>query len=195
MDAVHVHLLLNHVPILGAVAALALLAAARWRSNDSFARAGLWTLVVVGAVAVAVYLSGEGAEETVERLPGVTEALIESHEEAAVWTLIAGLVAGVAALGALFGYRVGRIPRPVITLAALLALAVSAVGGWTAYRGGQIRHTEIRPGSTGAAPAEPAPRAGEPEEGVQPEGVPPGESAAEGESTEVEPVTELRAAR
>lgn len=82
-----------------------------------------------------------------------SEAVVERHEEVAwVAMVFAGGVALVALLGLLLFWR-RTVPRwfglPV--LAATLGLA--AIMAWTANLGGQIRHTEIRPGSTTAAEA------------------------------------------
>ena len=61
----HLHLMLNHVPVLGAVFGFLLLAYGVWRKNDTLQRAALWSFAVVALVAVPVYLTVEPAEEAV----------------------------------------------------------------------------------------------------------------------------------
>lgn len=147
MDAAHVHLMLNHVPVLGAVFGLLVLGYGRLRRGDDVIRVGLWTLALVGAVSVVVYLTGEPAEELVEGLAGVSEPSLERHEEFALWaTLGAGLVGAVALIG-LVRFRARPPSRPFTTGVLLLTLALSGLMGWTANLGGQVRHTEIRPGA------------------------------------------------
>lgn len=145
LNAAHVHLLLNHVPILGAVAAAALLTLALFVRREVLTKAALWTLTVAGIVAVPVYLSGEEAEEIAEDL-GVAHSVIESHEEAALVTVIALGSLGLLALGFLWwSSRQYEVPRWVTGLMWILAAGGAFLAGRTAYLGGQIRHTEIRP--------------------------------------------------
>ena len=144
---VHLHLLLNHLPIIVTALALALLAIAIWRQDDTIARTGLAFLVGAAVSALPTYLTGEGSEDLVEKLPDVTEALVESHSDIA---LVAALVVGalgIAALWAIWRYRKpARIPRRFVL--ALLAGSLVGAGlmGYTGLLGGQIRHTEVRPG-------------------------------------------------
>lgn len=147
MDAAHIHLLLNHVPVLGAVFGTLLLGYGLMRDSDDVVTAGYWLLVLVGVTSVAVYLTGEPAEELVEGLAGVSEPILERHEEAALWaTIVGGVVGGVSALGlALSAWgSVGRRYAGAVLAASLLLCGVM---GWTANLGGQVRHTEIRPGA------------------------------------------------
>jgi len=151
MNIAHLHLMLNHFPVVGSVIVALLLAFALYRRSDEVGRASLLLAVLVGAVSVVVYFTGEPAEDLVERLPGVSEAITERHEEAA---LVATIVVG--ALGALslvvLGMHRGRRVLSRRTTGAALALALVACGvmGYTAFLGGQVRHTEIRSGAVAA---------------------------------------------
>jgi len=150
ITSVHIHLLLNHLPIIGTIAGLLLLLGGLVRRSDEVRRAGLVTFVLVALLTVPVYVTGEGAEEAVEGLPGVTEPLIEEHQDAALVAFSASGVLGVLALVALWRYRAGALPTTVVNVVLGLALAVSALMVWTGGLGGQIRHTEIRSGGTAA---------------------------------------------
>ena len=89
-----------------------------------------------------------------EDLPGVTEQLIEDHEEAGEAAAIAFAVLGLASLGALALYRrEAEVPRRVALATLVLGLIVGALMVRAANLGGQIRHTEIR-GSNGSAGSE-----------------------------------------
>lgn len=154
MTATHVHLFLNHVPILATLFGLGLLLYAALRRSDEVARVALGFFVVAALVAVPVYLTGGRAEETVEELPGVTEAVIEPHEEAGEIALWSSAALGVLALGTLVATRRReRLPRWAVPV----AIGLSAlVGGWFVYTGslgGTIRHTEIRASAQTSAPA------------------------------------------
>ena len=160
MTIVHLHLLLNHFPVIGAIMGALLLAVALLRRSTELAKISLAFLAFIGAISVVVFLSGEPAQDALEKLPGFSERLADRHEDAAlVATIVTGTI-GALALAAMILYRRRTIPRWLTTLVLVCALGSSAVMGYTAYLGGQIRHTEIRAssGSLGAADTE-APRA------------------------------------
>lgn len=151
ITSVHLHLLLNHLPIIGTIVGLLLLLAGMVRRSDELRRVSLATFVVVAVLTIPVYLTGEGAEEAVEGLPAVTEALIEEHQDAALVSFIASGVLGVVALAGLWRHRSGALlPRTLTNVVLLLALGVSGSMVWTGALGGQIRHSEIRPANAQA---------------------------------------------
>lgn len=152
MSWAHIHLALNHVPVIGLLIVLLLLAVARLRRSAELTQVSYALFVLLAATAVAVYLTGEPAEELVENLPGVSEPLVERHEELALIATIGMVVLGLVALVGLIrirGYRIASVwyGRGVL----LLALLMAGLMGWTANTGGQIRHSEIR-ADTGAVP-------------------------------------------
>jgi uncharacterized membrane protein YeaQ/YmgE (transglycosylase-associated protein family) len=152
MSAVHLHLLLNHVPVIGMVIGLFLLAWAVFRQDQGVARATLGLFVVLAVVALATFLTGEPAEEAVEGLAGVAEGAIERHEEAALLATIALGVLGALSLGALARFRRRPLPRRVLGLLLVVALVPAGAMGWAANLGGQIRHSEIRAGAPAPVP-------------------------------------------
>jgi uncharacterized membrane protein len=144
MNLAHVHLLLNHLPVIGVLFALALLVVALLRRSVELTKAALWTTAIVGALAVPAYLTGEPAEEYIT---GLSKAPVERHEEAAGVALAAVAFAGAAALLHLVLFRrVGIAPAVVV---AILALVAAGLLARTANLGGAIHHTEI----SAAAPA------------------------------------------
>jgi hypothetical protein len=151
MNPAHIHLMLNHVPLFGALAATVLFALALFRRAQGLARGGLVVAVLTAMVAVLVYLTGEPAEQLVENLPGVSEAVLEAHEEVALLATIAAGAFGVVAIFALFAFRHGVTMRftRLLLVTSLVPLAAIA---WTAWLGGQIRHSEIRPDTAAVEP-------------------------------------------
>ena len=155
MNAAQIHLLLNHVPVLGVVFVVVALAAGLWSRQGSLLRFGLVTLVAISLAAVPVYLSGGKSEERVEKIAGVHESMIELHEDMARAATVGLGVLGLVSLLALIRYR--RRAMPMKFAAAMLAAAIVLSGGlaWTAHLGGMIRHSEIGgPASASVAPAE-----------------------------------------
>lgn len=151
MNATHLHLVLNHIPVLGTVFGLLLLAFATWKNSADTKRAALGLFSLAAMAAIPTYLTGEPAEDVVEGLPGVLAALVERHEEAAGVALAGVLVLGVAAVVGLVFFRQSRqMPRWYSMLVLSCALVVSGLLGWAASIGGQIRHTEIQSGAVTA---------------------------------------------
>jgi uncharacterized membrane protein len=144
MSIVHLHLLLNHVPVVGTLFALLLFAAAVFLRETVSTKFALGFSTAIAVVAVAVYFTGGPAEEAVEKLAGVTERAIEQHEEAAELSTIAMSLFGALSLVALVVFRKGKVPRWVGAAGFAGTVVLSTLMGWTANLGGQIRHTEIR---------------------------------------------------
>lgn len=144
MSFAHLHLLLNHFPVIGAILAIALLGFAVLRRNDVLGRTSLWLFGMLGVVSVAVYFTGGPAEEAIEKLPGFSEAITERHEESAQVATIAFALFGAMALGALAFFRKKSLPRSLMLGAFVLSIVAGGMMGYTALLGGQVRHTEIR---------------------------------------------------
>ena len=152
MTATHLHLLLNHLPVLGALFGMGLLFYGVLRKSEDLKRAALLVFVIVALLSIPVYLTGEPAEDGVKGLPGVSNVIVEKHEEAAVFTFGLLLVLGFTGLISLVIFRSGKlIPTWLNSGLLTLSLVVFGSSAWTANLGGQVRHTEIRPGA--AAPA------------------------------------------
>lgn len=144
----HLHILLNHFPIIGAMIATLLLAYALALRNAAVTRAALILAVLVALVTIPVKESGEDAEEIVERMPGASEELedlIEAHEEQAERAAIVMWVTGGFAFLGLIASRRGDVPKWVSGGALALLLVSSGLMAWTGNAGGQISHPEARP--------------------------------------------------
>lgn len=145
MNEAQIHLLLNHVPIMGSLIATAILAWGMIRKNEEIIRVSLYLLIGSALAALPVYFSGEGAEEAVEHLPGVVERLIEDHEHLAKVAIILmeGLGLG-AAVALYFSFRKQVLPLAIAAGLLIVGLVNAGVLAQTAHLGGMIRHTEIR---------------------------------------------------
>ena len=69
MNGAHWHLLINHIPVLGTIFGLGLLAFGWWRKSEEIKKAALGTFVIIALGAVAAFLTGEPAEDTVKGVP------------------------------------------------------------------------------------------------------------------------------
>ena len=143
MDLTHIHLLLNHFPIVGTLIGgiVMLWGMAKHQKNLKTGAAAI--VIAMTIMAIPVFLTGEPAEERVEHLPGISESMVEEHEEAgelAIWVMVAAGVASLAAL-VLQNKSSSKLAFTLATFLTLLAFAAMARAG---YYGGQIRHTELQ---------------------------------------------------
>lgn len=143
MDPSHIHLLLNHVPILGTIFGTILLTYGFVKRNRVFENTGLVTVIIVALLTIPTFLSGEIAEESVEDIVGISETLIEKHEDIAsvgLWIMIA---TGILALYTMIQTRkTGRNIFLFITL--VLSIVTFAIMTIVGNSGGKIRHSQLR---------------------------------------------------
>ncbi|HET9433605.1 MAG TPA: hypothetical protein VFO37_07600 [Chitinophagaceae bacterium] len=144
MNASQIHLALNHVPLFFSLAGGLILLYGFIRKQDQIKSLSLYFMIIAAVFTIPVYLTGEGTEENVENLPGVSDVLIESHEEMANVGLILILIAGIVALATLLIKRTASLAKPFLMFCVVLAFASFGVMVQTAHLGGQIRHSEIR---------------------------------------------------
>lgn len=194
MDTAYLHLITNHIPIIGVPLALFLLAFGLWRRSDELKTAAFLIFAFLGAATVAVYLLGQGGEDFVEELAGVSGDAIEAHEEFAKFALGSVAATAIVSLFALVRYRgfsfikrrtnekdqtsngetaaaMSQFPNWITFTVLLLALLSAAILGYTGKLGGQIRHTEFYGGAAEIEESDGRNRRGQSER--RPEKIPP----------------------
>ena len=70
MDSTHIHLVLTHFPIVGILLGIAILASGLIIKNKVLKNTAFVTFILMAIVAIPVFLTGEAAEETVEKIIG-----------------------------------------------------------------------------------------------------------------------------
>lgn len=153
MQAAYAHLVLTHVPLIGTLGAIVLLAVGLVFRNNAVARAGFLGLILAALVAIPTYLTGESAEEMVERVPGVFEPRVEHHADVAIFGLVTSLALGGIALVSLIAFRRRPVPRAYLFILTLLSFIPFGALAWTANTGGKVRHTEVFPLTRGDSAA------------------------------------------
>ncbi|WP_413167633.1 hypothetical protein ACL6C3_13235 [Capilliphycus salinus ALCB114379] len=141
----HIHLILNHFPIVGMIFGFLLLIYAWLKKSEDLHQASYWTFITIALISIAVFYSGNQAAATVQNLPNVTGALIHEHNQVAKQALIALEILGSMSLLGLLLFS-GDKKRPSwfsITLLTVTLIGVVLVS-WTGFQGGIIRHTEVR---------------------------------------------------
>ena len=152
MNFDHLHILLNHVPIIGFVIALALFVASLAGRNNDLRRSALIIFAVVALVTIPTFVSGVAADRAIANEAGVSEELVKRHEGAAMLGLWFVMATGGAAMTALWRFRRTAAGPPRADIVAVLLLSAIATGlmARTGNTGGDIRHPS--PGTAQGAP-------------------------------------------
>lgn len=83
MNDAHLHLLVNHFPIVGTILGLGILIAGIILKNNSIKNTAYCLFIVAAIFAAFSMGTGEGAEEMVEDMPSIGKEIIHEHEEIA----------------------------------------------------------------------------------------------------------------
>jgi len=155
MNDAHVHMVVNHFPIIGTILGLGILITGMILKNNSVKNTAYILFIVAATFAAFSMGTGEGAEELVEDTPSVGKQIIHEHEEMAEKLAVVLYVLGVISLIGLF---LSYIKNAKANLVSYVAVVVAFVGVFFAQQtgttGGEIRHTEIRANATPTASAE-----------------------------------------
>lgn len=145
MNDAHLHLMVNHFPIIGTIFGLGILIAGIILKNNAVKNVSYFIFIVTAIFAFIGMSTGEGAEELVEDMPSVGKQIIHEHEELAEKLAIVLYILGAVSL---FGLYTNFKNSSKAKLTSFLALVIAVVGVVLAKSvgtsGGEIRHTEIR---------------------------------------------------
>ncbi|HVP58925.1 MAG TPA: DUF2231 domain-containing protein [Myxococcaceae bacterium] len=151
----HLHITINHVPVVLVPAALVIFAVAAWRKSLPVLRTGIVVAWVAALFAVASFLTGDAAADLVmatEKAQQKTlDPLVEAHDDSAAWALGASLLLAAAGV---WGWRRKGLRNEVTVPLLVLSALGTAILARTAFLGGQIRHPEARPGFVAPAAGE-----------------------------------------
>ncbi len=153
----HVHMILNHVPTVGFVFALAFYIVALVMDNDGMKRGGLILFIICSIAGVPTYVTGTASMWALTQppIPEISKAVINAHRDMALWTLFGLGFTGAASWLELWRYRYfGRFSAASLALVLAFAVITLAIMAETGHRGGQINHPEIRV-ATEALPTDP----------------------------------------
>jgi hypothetical protein len=158
MNLAHLHLVMNHVPTVGSVAALGLLLLGFVRRNDHLKHVGLEVLFVIAVLTLPVYVSGVAAHRELQARSEISDDAVFSndavgvHHDAALIgftvTELAGFIGWIALWqsrrrGPSIAPGESRQSTVLVAAATVLLVVALAVMGRAANLGGEIRHPEI----------------------------------------------------
>ncbi len=146
MDWVHLHLALNHLPVVGVLFIFLLLVLGICRGSEELKRLALQLGVALFIVAMIVKFSGEQSAEKLFAEPdAATKPLISAHEDSADQAVTGAFLLGVVSAIGLWKSRRTRVLSGWVTTAATVFCFVTILLlARSANSGGQIAHPEIR---------------------------------------------------
>ena len=144
LNFAHLHLLLNHFPIIGTIVGLALFLVSFVGNNKDLRRASYIVFAGIALLTIPTFLSGFGAQLGIQGKPGVSDALVARHEgsaELALWFMFA---TGAFSLIALWqSHHKARAADWLIGTVLFLSLLTTGLMARVGNTGGDIRHPEI----------------------------------------------------
>lgn len=152
MNDAHLHMVVNHFPIIGSIFGLGILLTGIILKNNSVKNTA-YVLFIVAAVFAAFSMgTGEGAEEMVEDMPNIGKEIIHEHEEIAEkLALLLYLLAAVSLTGLILNLKNHSKSKLISFIALIVAIGAVYISTLVGTSGGEIRHTEIREDSTVSA--------------------------------------------
>ena len=145
MNAAHLHLLVNHLPIAFTFVALLVAVIGLIGKSGAIKKLALGLMVLVGMASATAYLSGKAAEAAQFGPGSPNQAQVERHKESAEVTWIIGLAGGVLGLTALLAVRkMQDVPTAFVVGSVIVLLVTLYFFAKTTNLGGQIQHPETR---------------------------------------------------
>jgi uncharacterized membrane protein len=149
MNPADIHLLLNHLPVIGFGIGLALFVVSLVSNQSELRRVGLVIFFLAAALTIVTYVSGNDARESLKKTPGVSGALMEAHESAAlVAFLFMEITRFFSWIGLWIWGRPSRFARLNVGIVLILATMTLVLMSRAAYFGGAIRHPETEAAAT-----------------------------------------------
>lgn len=168
MNAAHLHLVVNHFPIIGLILGCLVLLTGILMKSSVVRRVGLSLFLIAGITAIPAFSTGEGAEEIAEKavsmnmcndkscvcppemikkMEEVREHYIHEHEEKAEGLM--PFMWGIIVLSLIALYLEWK-KKSMALIASLIVLIIGFIAAFFAREvgtsGGEISHPEIRKG-------------------------------------------------
>lgn len=145
MNDAHFHLVVNHLPIVGTLIGFLVLSVGLIMKKPEVKNTALGIFIFSALTTIAAFLTGEGAEEIVENLPGISETLIHQHEEyAELFYTIMLILGGLSLITLFLQYKKLPFYKYGFVLILLLSMVSIGVAKYVGTSGGEITHIEIR---------------------------------------------------
>ena len=144
MNFSHLHLILNHFPIIGTIVGLGLFLVSFVGKNEDLRRSSYIIFAGVALITIPTFLSGYGAMLMIKG-PGVSDVLVQRHQGSAMLSFWFMEVTGAFSSIALWHSQLSSRPKNWVVAGVLLfSLVTAGLMARTGNTGGDIRHPEVR---------------------------------------------------
>ncbi|OJJ14836.1 hypothetical protein BKI52_40475 [marine bacterium AO1-C] len=144
MNDAYLHIALNHLPIIIPMVGLLVMIGGLITKSDIVKRAAFCLFILGTITAIPANVTGEGAEEIVEKL-GISHDIIHEHEEKAETFVLVMYGLGLLSVIGLWANLKQKGFAGIVTLVVTVFSVVTLYfAQQTGNSGGEIRHTEIR---------------------------------------------------
>ncbi|PJJ07903.1 putative membrane protein [Flavobacterium sp. 1] len=145
MNDAHLHMVVNHFPIIGTIFGFGILIVGLVLKNKILINTSYVLFIVAGIFGAISMGTGEGAEELVEDMPNIGKQIIHEHEELAEkLAVLLYVLSGMSLAGLYLNFK-NHVKAKVVSF---LILGIATAGLFLVQKvgtsGGKIRHTEIR---------------------------------------------------
>ncbi|WP_439482333.1 hypothetical protein [Cyclobacterium plantarum] len=147
MNAAHLHLVLNHFPIIVPIIGVLIMITALIIKSEMLKKVAFGLFFLGALFTLPAFGTGEDAEEIIENLPGIEEKFIENHEEAAETFAYFSYGLGILSiLGFWANWKENSFSNLLSFVVLLFAFVLLFFAKEVGTTGGEIRHPEIRKG-------------------------------------------------
>lgn len=145
MNGAYLHLAVNHLPIVGVLIGFLVLFVGYIVKKPPIKTTALGIFIFSALTVIAASFTGEGAEQVVENLPGISETLTHKHKEyAKLFFTMMMFLGGASAVTAFIEFKKSQFAKYGFILVLLLSMTSIVISKYVGTSGGEITHIEIR---------------------------------------------------
>ncbi len=147
MNSIHLHLMLNHIPIFGTIILFILFSYSVFRQKEDLSKKLLWLFPVLAVFTTILILTGDPSANVVRTYEGINREAIDTHETFGYISFY--LILAISALsfaGIYFSKKKNILPSWIKYGIIILSFLCTVAIAWTGKLGGEIRHVEISKG-------------------------------------------------
>ncbi|SEP62436.1 hypothetical protein [Flavobacterium urocaniciphilum] len=145
MNEAHLHMVVNHFPIIGLFFGFFILLFGIIKKNSSLKSTAYIIFISCMILGKISMMTGDKAEHAVEEMAGFSHDYIHEHEEAAELFMKPIYLLGLLSIFGLVGISKNRKSEKIVSFCVLGIAAICLfLSKEVGTSGGEIRHTEIR---------------------------------------------------
>ena len=147
MDELHLHLIVNHLPIIFPIVGIIILLIGIF-SKSEVTKRNAYVIFMLGAItSIAAMMTGENAENSATKIAGLSESLIEKHADISeIFAILTYVLGGISLVALILSFKNSVISKYAPFSVGILAIVCVFFGQKVGTTGGEIKHTEIRTG-------------------------------------------------